>query len=62
MIWEVGDYPTPWRWRFAIFPTEINRGTWVWLEWYQRRKRESWLVERRLNEKSYATVWDTSAF
>ncbi len=31
------QYPTAWKWRFAVIPEPFPDGNWLWLEWYQKR-------------------------
>lgn len=41
------QYPTKWRWRFALFPTYFGEHERIWLEFYQCRHLGGLNYERR---------------
>ena len=47
MKFKVHQYPTKWRWRFALFPTWFGKDDRLWLEFYQTRYLGGLSWERR---------------
>lgn len=47
MRFKINQYPSNWRWRFALFPTHIGEDDMLWLEFYQVRKLGPGGWERR---------------
>ncbi len=62
MIKEVPEYPTEWKWWFAIIPTmvgydESGNEIRIWLKWYEWRYNDMIWVERKFGSyEEYRTL------